>query len=149
MADLTFLSWQRRAGNAIGPSPSGRPESDLHLSALDSTGHRREATVPFALHGPGDVSGLLPGAIRARFPRPGQTNAESAYCPYVELATADLPWRYSPRGVEDGEMRPWLSLLVVKPADILARPPGRVTLDAADLDAQKPMPGTAHVQLEG
>jgi len=150
MADVTFHGWLRRAGNDIGPVPvAGRPVSDVGLHASDTTGHRRDGTISFALHGPGDVSGLLPGAIRARFPRPGQTDAESLYCPYVDLSAEDLPWRYSPRGVESGEIRPWLALLVLTPQEVVARPRDRITVAAAALNGQLPASGTAHVQKEG
>lgn len=150
MAGVTFLSWLRRAGNDIGTVPlAGRPVSDVQLHATDSTGHRRDGTIEFALHGPGDVGGLLPAAIRTRFPRPGQIDAESLYCPYVELAAADLPWRYSPRGVEGGEIRPWLALLVLTPAEVLARLRDRITVAAVALGRQLPMSGTAHVQKDG
>src|SRR5262249_2360628 len=57
-------------------------------------------------------------AVTARYPRPGQTDAEPAYRPYAELAEPDLPWRYSPRGEDAGGMQPWLALLAVTPGEI-------------------------------
>lgn len=146
MATLTFRSWSRRGGHAIlGLPHHGRPVASLPLRATDTTGAEASGQASFALMGPGDVAGLKAGAVSARFPRPGQVDAEAAYYPYVELAE-DLPWRYSPRGKdEDGEIQPWLALLVVKPGE-MTRSRGRVTVSASALNDQRPSPGSAHVQ---
>jgi hypothetical protein len=149
MADTIFLSWRRLAGNAIGAVPvAGRPVGTLTVDARDSAGGEATADVHFALHGPGDVVGLRPGAVTARFPRPGQTDAEDAYCPYVEFAATDLPWRYSPRGVAAGEMQSWLSLLAVKPSEI-DRSGGAITVSAVALSDHVQAPSLAHVQVTG
>ena len=149
MNDVTFVSWRRRAGSKIGAAPeAGRPVSQLVVKADDTSGGHAEATVPFALHGPGDVSGLMPGAIVSRYPRPGQTDAETDYCPYVELAVSDLPWRYSPVGADAAGMRPWLALLVLQPAEILARQGGSVRVSAAALAAHDVGDVSAHVQRD-
>ena len=94
MADATFSSWSRRGGKAIGSAPvGGRPQGTLKLTATDTAGGEATADVPFLLYGPGDVTGLHPGTVTARYPRPGQTDAEAPYHPYAELAELDLPWR--------------------------------------------------------
>jgi hypothetical protein len=146
MADANFLSWRRRGGTAIGAVPvGGRPEGTLKLTARDSSGGEIPAAVSFLLYGPGDVTGLHPGAVTARYPRPGQTDAEGPFRPYAELADPDLPWRYSPRGVQDAEMQPWLQLLVVEPTEI-ERIGGAVMVSADALQKHGTSPARAHVQ---
>jgi len=150
MADTAFVSWRRRAGHAILGNPvAGRPAGALTVTATDSAGGTVVApSVPFLLYGPGDVTGLRAGAVTARYPRPGQTDAEPAYRPYVELAEPDLPWRYSPRGEEAGAMQPWLALLAVSPSEIERVGAGVLVTPAAFADH----PGSdarAHVQQTG
>lgn len=149
MADATFVSWLRRGGLAIGAVPvGGRPVGTLKLTATDSSGGAATAAPSFLLYGPGDVSGLRQGAVTARYPRPGQTDAEPAYRPYLELAEADLPWRYSPRGEQAGAMQPWLALLAVTPDEIERVGAGVLVTPAAFAD--HPVSDVcAHVQQTG
>ncbi len=149
MADAIFSSWTRRGGKAIGPAPvGGRPQGTLKLTAKDTAGGTATAEVPFLLYGPGDVTGLHAGAVTARHPRPGQTDAEAPYRPYAELADPDLPWRYGPRGEEAEGMQPWLQLLVVEPGE-LERVGAAVSVSAAVLAKHPATPVRAHVQDTG
>jgi hypothetical protein len=146
MADATFSSWTRRGGKAIGPAPvGGRPQGTLKLTATDTAGGAATAEVPFLLYGPGDVTGLHPGAITVRYPRPGQTDAEAPFHPYAELADPDLPWRYGPQGEVAEGMQPWLQLLVVEPGQ-LERVGGAVSVSATILAKHPASPVRAHVQ---
>ncbi len=146
MADATFFSWQRRAGHAIAAVPvGGRPEGKLKLTATDTAGGAATVEPPFLLYGPGDVTGLHPGAVTARYPRPGQTDAEKVYRPYAELAAPDLPWRYAPRGEDANGMQPWLALLVVEPTEI-ERVGGAVAVSAAALADHETSAAGAHIQ---
>jgi hypothetical protein len=152
--DAIFISWRRRGGQAIGADPiGGRPAGTLTLSATDSAGGvTPPAPVSFLLYGPGDVDGLRAGAVTARYPRPGQTDAEPSYCPYVELAEPDLPWRYSPRGEEAepvaGAMQPWLALLAVT-GDEIERVGTGVLVAPAAFAAHPVSDARAHVQQTG
>ena len=150
MATVNFDSWRRHAGKTIGASPqAGRPTSHLELEVTDTAwGTPPPGRVDFALYGPGDVSGLRPGAIRARFPRPGQQDAESAFCPYAELAAVDLPWRNSPKGAENDEMLPWLALIVLTPSEASERRGSEIVVARSVLDEQPALPATAHVQAD-
>jgi hypothetical protein len=150
MANANFFSWRRRAGHAIGAAPvDGRPEGTLKLTASDTSVKEISVDVRFLLYGPGDVTGLHPGAVTARYPRPGQTDAEVPFRPYAELADPDLPWRYSPQGevTVDGVvgMVPWLALLAAKPSE-LTRTGSAVLVPQGVLDGQRPSLATAHVQ---
>ena len=114
MADSHFLSWRRRGGTAIAAGGGRRPVLQLAVDATDDSGGAASGAPTQLLHGPGDVTGLQPGALTATFPRPGQVDVEPAYCPYAELAAADLPWRYSPTGGTPDVMVPWLALVVAQ-----------------------------------
>ncbi len=81
---------------------------------------------PIDLLGPGHVVGLDPAVIVRRDPLPDADDAEPNYFTTVELASADLPWRFTPAATaneEDNRLQPWLVLVVVEDR------PG-VTLDA-------------------
>ncbi|KAI3591729.1 hypothetical protein D9X30_3254 [Cupriavidus sp. U2] len=91
------------------------------------------APAPYELFGPGDVQRLAPGVITRRFPSPGAVDAEDTKRALVEFShddTLDLPWRYSPDAGLPGSIRPWLVLVVGKPADVMPGLDGRVTLSA-------------------
>jgi hypothetical protein len=122
-----FLSWRRPALSALiesGPDPAralaldGRVRARLPLQ-LDDGGGPVPTPVEFVLTGPQDVVRLAREAILTRRPTPGASNVETTHAPYVELADADLPWRYSPVPNEPAGVRPWLVLLVGKTGDEL------------------------------
>ena len=113
MTDIPFRAWRRRGGSAITGTIAGRPRAEIRLDASDSAGGRASASVPVALHGPGDVARLRPSSILATFPRPGQVDVETTYCPWIQFSAADLAWRYSPGPALAGDVVPWLALLVV------------------------------------
>jgi len=72
-------------------------------------------SIPVTLFGPGDVAGISPAGVSGRAPAPGAVGAEVNYFPHVELAEADLPWRFTPtRGDADQRLLPWLNLIVVE-----------------------------------
>lgn len=123
MADetLTFHSWvrERIAGLATGQS-GGRVAGSVTVTL---TGRRVDGgttdtaarSLGFLLPGPADVERLSPGAIVRRYPAPGTLDHESDRCPYVELADASLPWRYTPApkpAAGTGSLHPWLVLVV-------------------------------------
>jgi hypothetical protein len=135
---IEFRSWVRPATSGLVTGVEqgrARAATDVTLTAQDATGATTgtdTATLSFLLAGPPDVSGLQPGAVRRRFPAPGTIDAEPTKCPYVELADASLPWRYTPAanpGPGDPPLRPWLVLLVGTDAEL------QVTGDQVALDA--------------
>ena len=67
------------------------------------------------LLGPEHVLGLGPGQVVREEPRPDSADVEDNYFPFVELATADLPWLLTPAAPDaQGRLRPWLVLVVVR-----------------------------------
>ena len=69
------------------------------------------------LRGPGDVLALNPAEIKRRVPEAGAVGAETNYFCAVEFFAPDLPWRYTPTAVADGQLSPWLVLVVVELGD--------------------------------
>lgn len=115
---LDFLPWVRRGGPA-GPPAFGRPVTSVSFTLSDGA-NNESPELAFAQPGPGDVTGLHPGAIRQTVPPPGDADAEENHCAYVEFAAEDLPWRY---GFSDQQQRPlpWCVLVVGEPADVVVQ----------------------------
>lgn len=90
---------------------------DLTLRELES-GVAVVEPLAFDLLGPGDAPALRPGAVTMVMPAPGTVDFESTKCAYIELAAADLPWRYTPERinpVQRDRLRPWLVLVTARP----------------------------------
>jgi len=67
------------------------------------------------LRGAGHVVALDPAVVTRRFPAPLTAEALVSCFPHVELAEADMPWRYSPGKADpQGRLAPWLVLAVVE-----------------------------------
>ena len=146
MADVTFRSWERRAGGSVTTNdPAGRPVLTVTVTATDSAGGATPpADVNISLYGPGDVAGLRHGAIVATFPRDGQHEVETTYCPWVQFAESDLAWRYSPAPPPGTEQTPWLALVVVKDQGELTWSHGRAVVKRSAITDQGA--AAAHVQ---
>lgn len=151
MDRLSFLGWSR-AGPALAASEAeGRLRRRVGLRVLGlETGAAEDRSIEFELMGPGDVSGLLPGAIRKVSPPPGATAAEETMSPYVEFAELDLPWRYSPRARDPAtdSWRPWLALLAGPASEVVELPGGKAWVAGRVLE-QHPLQRShqwAHVQ---
>ena len=136
-----FLAWQRPAAYALATDP----RVGLRLGAkLPVTLHDDEgdvaASAAFLLAGPADVARLATGQIVGRRPHPGADNAEATMMAHVELAAADLPWRYTPEPHTGAAgLRPWLVLVVGTPTEVSLQPDGRVELAGAAVFQQHPL----------
>lgn len=124
MKTVTFLPWLRAglAQHIVCPAP-GCPTDGIPTQ-------RQAALQPYlvvnsdpvaglpslVLRGPGDVTGLHPGAIVRVDPSPGSTVFESSYLPAIEFSAPDLPWLFTPASVpvEQNRLMPWLVLVVVE-----------------------------------
>ena len=160
---LTFLAWVREqvAEQATAQS-QGRASGTVivTLTALGANGTTtgvQSRPLPFLLAGTADVIGLHPGAVVRRYPVPGTVDHESDRCPYVELADASLPWRYTPApapGASSPALHPWLVLVVGEESE-LSVADGIATL-ATSVQTGVQAVGTpssayrfAHVQVDG
>jgi hypothetical protein len=138
---LVFYGW-RRSGiykSVSGPAltAEGRLSGSVNLT-LKNTEPPHESvsgTVAFDVTGPGDVRGLRSKSVTRVVPPPGTKDAETDKCVFVDLAAADLPWRYSPRLASGRVLPPWLVLVVGTTAEIQFQPGNKVTLTAAVLAA--------------
>lgn len=111
--DLTaeFIDWVRVPTTATGFHGRALSSAAITVDVVTNASNpdaaaTAPATASFAFPGPGDVQGLLAGAVRRAYPSPGAVGAEAQRSAYVELAAADLPWRYAPQGATA-----WLAVL--------------------------------------
>jgi len=131
---LGFLGWRRSGLYANVPSATMTPEGRLRATAtvlLQNELPPNEAapdTLTFDIMGPGDVAALKAGAVVHMVPPPGTVDFEETKCPYVELAEADLPWRYTPMLAAGLALRPWIVLVVGTPQEVQLHDGGTVTL---------------------
>lgn len=115
---LTFLGWQRSgiynlAGNLNGDPANRRLSGSiaLRLQERDGPGVANHQA-GFQIMGPGDVKSLAHRAVTRMVPPPNSSNAETTICVHVELAAADLPWRFTPQLPNSKALRPWIALVV-------------------------------------
>lgn len=125
IASYTFLPFARQglggrlqeADQAVVAGTRASIALTLRLDAdmLDGTTTTENVPKSIQLYGPGDVVGIDTGAIVRCEPRPGVTNFETNFLPFVEFYEEDFPWRYTPSAsfATGRRMRPWLTLLVL------------------------------------
>jgi hypothetical protein len=136
-----FLAWQRsQVYDLAQPMPEGgrlHAGLPLTLSDINNPADTRGGATPFEILGPGDVAGIVPGAIVARVPAPNSWDAIETKAAHIEFAAADLPWRYTPQtAAPTAALRPWLALVIgFAGTEIMVRPNGTVVLARAVLDA--------------
>ncbi len=130
---------------AIGPA-----QVDLSLAVEGQV-----ADTSVALLAPHRVAALTPSEIVRRWPTPGAVDVETNYFPLIEFEAPDLPWRYTPASPGgDGQLRPWLVLVVVVEGDGVSYEEtsglGRLVVSADQIHDQLPPAGEtwawAHVQ---
>ena len=166
----TFLAWYRTglATALAGLPPAGSARAGLPADLTLTGATARTSHVPVQLAGPGDVAGLDPAEVRRCEPYDGCADFEPEYLAYVELASPDLPWRFSPIGpatsplhnpedpaaapATQHRLTPWLALVVVAAdqASVAPAVTGRLpvlTCPASELPNPAEMWGWAHVQV--
>lgn len=154
MTRRQYLSHLRLGGAAAVTAADSRSASARFASTVGMRVNDQPVTVPVTLFGPGDVAGLAADAITARAPAPGSVGAEVNWFPHVELAEADLPWRFTPvRPGAGGRLRPWCALVVLeqRPGVAVSVGPGRrlpvVDAPAAELPDLEDADLWAHVEV--
>ena len=145
MSGHRLLSWLRQ-GVSVGRG-----------AAITATVHVTVAgggtdEIAAQLYGPGDVATVTPRMIGRREPAPKTLAASPNRFAYVELAPADLPWRFSPGAAVGGRLMPWLALVVVPATVAVAPVPGAdvlmMTVAANELPDPAELWAWAHVQIE-
>lgn len=167
MADLgsfSFLPWLRR-GMATRitrgegePPAAGSDPSRVGVSVGIALNDGPPTTIPLALLGPGEVTGVDRDAIIRIAPTPDAFDVESNYLPLLEFDQPDFPWRYTPAkaGTAD-RLTPWVGLVVLRDDEIQelreAGHDGSLALltvaDAAQLPLWNQLWAWAHVQISG
>lgn len=164
----TFLSWHRAGlASAVTGTPATGSRAHLPASIRLDAGHVSD--IPVDLLGPGDVAGLDPAEVVRCEPAQGAATFPPSEFPYVELRHADLPWRFTPLGPLDAELKdpesttgaivpqrrlqPWIALVVVR-SDIATLTPdvdghSTLTCDASHLPDIAEAWAWAHVQIAG
>lgn len=146
VATYRFFPWARSGLAALLPPVEGEEPAGVRASVsvkLALTPERaRERSIE--LLGPGDVTGIDTRFIVRTDPRPGAQLVEPNYLVAIEFDRPDFPWILTPHGPTDGNLRPWL-VLVVLDRDRLGDPRvGRehplptVQLDAAAVEDELP-----------
>lgn len=166
----TFLAWYRTglATALAGVPAAGSARADLPASLTMTGTTTLTGHIPVQLAGPGDIAGLDSAEVRRCEPYDGCPDFEPEYLPYVELASADLPWRFSPVGpatspLPDPEhpaaapatqqrLTPWLALVVVSAdqVSVAAAAPGKLpvlTCPASELPDSAETWAWAHVHV--
>jgi hypothetical protein len=120
-----FLPWVRRglsaaitrsaAGGGSAVGTAARATVEVTVSVSGGVGDVKASAT---LLGPGDAVGLDPGQVVSMTPRPGTTDAEPNMLASVEFDAPELPWLFSPAGVDPQDrLAPWLVLVVVEASD--------------------------------
>ena len=120
MVPPQFLPWMRRglAAQIEGTADGERATAVVSVIATaggDAGPDSDEVHGPgIQLYGPGDVVALDEAEVVRHDPEPGADDVEDNYFALVELASPDLPWRFTPAAVDDDQIQPWIALVVVE-----------------------------------
>jgi hypothetical protein len=159
-----FLAWARRgmAASLVNPDyggalpARGALEVGLTVSAAGPAPATRAITpVSVQTYGPGDVLGFDPGHVVRTEPRDYTPNFEPNYLAAIEFDEPDFPWLFTPAAPAGDRIRPWLALIVLKPAeysDVPGTPQPLAAIDVSALSALQPLDDSwnwAHVQVCG
>jgi len=120
LSKYAFCSWARvgvanqlDAADSYGVAKGADGQGQIQVTLiLDGTPLQKPMTV--LLYGPQHVTGLDQRAIIRVTPTDGSDNFEPNYLPAIEFSEPDLPWRYTPLGPGNGNLRPWICLVVLK-----------------------------------
>lgn len=108
----TFASWARKGvGNRLEAGGSALVRARLPLTIAINN---EAITQDVALLGPADIAGIAQNAIVRTSPLDRNFDFEWNMLPYVEFYDEDFLWRYTPDAPENGNLRPWLALAVLK-----------------------------------
>jgi len=114
----TFLPWFRQGiANFLTPPTADYPfHATVALTATFEGGSESaQAGKTFTLAGPGEIAGIIEGAIIRTEPKQNNQDFEWNYLPFVEFYDEDFPWRYTPSNPDsNNRLLPWLSLMVVE-----------------------------------
>jgi hypothetical protein len=152
LGSYAFLPWLRRGISTHitqheGDPISGRAELQVTVGIAGGP-ESAPLNVTLSFLGPGDVRSFDARAISRHWPRPDVPEVPPNYFPLLELAPADLAWRYTPATAnEQDRLRPWLALIVLHEDEIASIQPPTNTRPHALLRTQAGAPLPPHDQL--
>lgn len=103
-----FFSHLRR-GIRTALTTGRTAEFDLVLDADGSEQVVGIRDIPLA--GPEHVRGIVPTAVRKRYPPTGSVDLRAGELPYIEWHDAALPWALTPQAPSGGRLSPFLALV--------------------------------------
>ncbi len=147
-----FIPWLRtglassitvEAVDGLAPGETATVTASVRLRSSGPTGDEVDVVhgPPIELLGPAAVVALDAAQVVRVDPAPGSSDMETNLFAAVELAGADLPWRFTPAAVAAGDdrLQPWLVLVVVpaRPGVVLGGgDSGRQTLTVDSPDTE-------------
>lgn len=166
LARFHFFPWVRRgitlAFQAVDdpttPSDIRQQLSvDLEVEAIKAgaVANTQHVGISVNVYGPMDVRGIDPRHIIRTEPRHLTANFEPNYLAGIEFDHPDFPWLLTPAAPNGNRLRPWLSLIVLKPTEFKystdpPHPLAKITV--TNLDAMPDLADSwawAHAQLTG
>ena len=152
-----FLPWVRKGiakeiTDQEAPGELNRKERTLvdvklNLHGDGGSGNvNDDAPKTIQITGPGDIKGISADAIIRTEPAPNSVDFEPNYLACIEFYDVDFPWRYTPATADnDGRLRPWLFLIVLKDGEYEFEEPKSGQLPSIKiLDGSAPSPAQAH-----
>lgn len=120
MAENTYYHYlsSLRQGLSTGVTDPVAPNK-LRLSVnidlnVDIGAEQPEAfNQPMELYGPYDVLGFESAVVNRTEPLNNVGDFEPNYFPFIEFSEVDYPWRFTPLISANGELPPWLTLIVL------------------------------------
>ena len=116
-ANLSFLpSVREGAATAIAQTDTLLPQRGVaDLAASLSINGAPGVSLAIRLRGPADVTGIDARQIVRMEPLPDTSDFEPNFLACVEFDRPDFPWLFTPaRANANGQLRPWLCLVVVR-----------------------------------
>jgi hypothetical protein len=164
-----FLPWLRRglattiverAVDGLVGAATASAQIDLTVAATPIGGGdddvRPVPPHPIRLLGPGHVTAIAAAEVVRTEPVDGLADFEPNYFCHIELASPDLPWRFTPGAPDDSNrLQPWIALVVAEDREGVSLEtggPGLAVLHVDDAGRELPPPNDvwawAHVQVE-
>ncbi len=144
LGQYSFSSWARRGvGNNITTNGTSLIRARIPLNiSLNS----EVITQDVELLGPADIANITQNAIVRTSPIDRNVDFEWNMLPYIEFYDEDFLWRYTPDAPENGNLRPWLALVVLKSDEFIDLPSPRGQLQAIRLQTEV-LPLSADIHL--
>jgi len=152
-----FVSWLRTGAAAGGITVGAnqtRAQVGVSFDVVADSGETARVKQEIALYGPGDVIGIAPTQVIRREPEAGTVVATGGTLAHIEFDDPALPWAFSPVAVANGDLQPWVALVVVPQSAATLNQgmngsPPLLTVDAGHLPTAADAWAWAHAQVLG